>query len=153
MYHNIIVALSNFPCMLPLWRSHSRGDLITTAAISFVSVASITSHLVENHKHGMLGIGFSQTTSYLLNRMDVIGCFIIAARLASLYIHCHGFDVFPILKHKWLLLSTAAAITLLRISEYDKYNPELRTTYMVTHAIWHCSIFVILDRFLNDVIY
>lgn len=39
----------------------------------------------------------------------------------------------------------------LRISEYDKYNPNLRTLYMITHSIWHIMIYAFLNEMVKTI--
>lgn len=75
---NYIVALSNLPILCPLKLAIMNGDYWTGASIGFVGSMSFISHLIENHKHGMEGIGLSKQVSYLLNRFDVLGCVIFS---------------------------------------------------------------------------
>lgn len=147
MFANIILAVSNFTCLSPLIFSFKNKDFITFGCILFVSLASFSSHLIENHKHGMEGIGFSKRTSYVLNRLDVFGCLITTSRFLYLYIMKHGitFD-------KRLLIYLFPLI-LLRISEYDKYNVQLKNRYVVCHTLWHFSVFVCMKDFLQTLIY
>lgn len=141
---NVFVALSNFPVVVPLKTCLVRGDTTTALTIGFVGLASFVSHLFENHKHGMPGLGVSPRTSYYLNRLDVLGCILTVCRFAYVYYHNYGgpikgVDVF------YLTLAFVA----LRISEYDKYNAGLKWRYVWTHSLWHVSIFLLMDRFLR----
>lgn len=93
MMENLIVALSNFTCLDPIWKSYDQGDdIITFCSISFVSLASFVSHLFECHKHGMPGIsGFlnaypMEEVSYVLNRFDVLGVFLLFGRMLYLWL-------------------------------------------------------------------
>lgn len=72
MWENLIVAVSNFPAIYPIITCYQNQDYITLITIGFVAIASLLSHVVENHKHGMPGIGVSNQISYLLNRFDVL---------------------------------------------------------------------------------
>ena len=57
---NLLVSLTNLTCLLPLYTTIINKDYYTFMSILFVSLASVISHLVENHKHGMPGyIGYS----------------------------------------------------------------------------------------------
>jgi hypothetical protein len=143
MWENLLVALSNLPAIFPIYTAWSHHDYATTSTITYVAVASFVSHLAENHKHGMPGIGLSPYMSYLLNRLDVIGCGLVAYRLGSLYYRRYGLTFHP------QLLWYTLPVIFLRISEYDKYNPHLKTRYMITHSLWHVSIFWTLDRLLH----
>ncbi|QTF49193.1 hypothetical protein qu_301 [Acanthamoeba polyphaga mimivirus] len=150
---NLIVAISNFPAVLPICLSFLKRDFITFGTITFVSIASFISHLIENHKHGMPGIGFSQQTSYIWNRFDVLGCILSVARFSYLYYNRHGLNVVPIVNNKWLFAMTIPVFILLRVSEYDKYNPNLKTRYIITHCMWHAGIFGLMHYFLKNIVY
>lgn len=126
---------------------------LSAFAIFFVLMASIISHLVENHKHGMPGIGLSVSMSYYLNRLDVIGCFIVIMRLMNVYYRIHFFDLVPIKKNYPLFILALVLFGILKISEYDKYNAKLKNQYIFTHCIWHIGIFYVIDKFLNKIIY
>ena len=150
---NLLVAFTNAPAYYPIIRTIKHADYLTTVAISFVACASFISHLAENHKHGMPGIGFRPETSYLLNRLDVIGCLITSARLVYCYCLKHGFGFQPIYQTPYLIMWTIITMLLGRISEYDKYNPNLKHIYIPTHCLWHISVFMLIDYFLSKLIY
>ncbi|AYV85002.1 MAG: hypothetical protein Satyrvirus2_13 [Satyrvirus sp.] len=149
MIENFVVAFSNLPCIYPIIKSIINRDYITAAAITFVSIASFVSHLVENHKHGMPGIGFSKKTSYILNRFDVLGCVLVIFRFDYLFYQRNMFSYEFFLKHKIFFICACIPPILLIISEYDKYNPKLKYRYIITHSIWHASIFVLMGKFLS----
>jgi len=153
MISNLIVALSNFPCIYPISRSILQKDYLTTSIISFVASASFFSHLVENHKHGMPGIGFSKKISYFLNRIDVLGCLLVSLRFSQLYYLKYGLSVDVILKNKLSFMMLCLPFIFLRISEYDKYNPKLKNIYIITHSIWHMTIFRTMEIFLSKYLY
>lgn len=148
MLANIFVALTNFPVVLPVITAYEHGDVFTACVIAYVGLASFVSHLAENHKHGMAGIGFSQRTSYLLNRLDVLGCGLTIMRLGYLYYMRHGVGI---VDSRMLILFVP--IVFLQISEYDKYNPALKNVYILYHSIWHTTVYVSIDVFLRDFIY
>ncbi len=89
---NLFVAISNLPAVLPIATSYLRKDHVTTCCITFVAIASAISHLVENHKHGMPGIGFSKNASYILNRIDVAACVVALSRMSYIYYVKNGFS-------------------------------------------------------------
>ena len=153
MFENLLVAFSNFPSIFPIYRSLTKGDYLTTAAITFVASASFLSHLVENHKHGMPGIGFSTTVSYFLNRLDVLGCLLAGSRFAYVYYRRYGLSANIISANKLTFFAFCIPFALLRISEFDKYNAGLKNTYIITHSIWHMMIFMAMDKFLSMFIY
>jgi hypothetical protein len=158
----------------------------------------------------MRGIGFSPRFSYFLNRLDVLGCLLLAARLSCL---CYllpnaqwingwktnptippvnawkrGFlqsvsaigkrlnlqpeSVFGKTFGKYLNLQPTSIIWKKQfvffsldnwiylwpfifnfLSELDQHSPRYKRVYLITHAIWHISIFIMIDHFLRDVIY
>lgn len=141
--------MTNVVALIPLATCLARGDTLTALTIAFVGLASFVSHLFENHKHGMPGLGLSPQTSYLLNRLDVVGCILVAVRLIYLYVTSHG----PQLRFLDMLY-LGLAYGLLRISEYDKYNASLKWSHYVwAHCLWHILIFMMLDRFLRVYIF
>jgi hypothetical protein len=149
--YNLITAITNITCIFPIYRTYKRNDKITALTLSFVTIASIVSHLAENHKHGMIGLfDVSQHTSWLLNRLDVIGSILTIGRLSYLYYIKYGLNIIPNTIQWCLMLSP---LIFLRISEYDKYNAELRDMYLVTHSIWHLSVFISMDYYLKNFIY
>src|SRR3989304_7064998 len=113
MLLNLFVALSNFTCVYPIYTSFKSHDYITTMIISFVSLFSFLSHLFENHKHGMKGIIKSKKISYILNRLDVLGCIFVIIRFGYLYYIKYGLNFLNIIYIK-LFLSFVFNI----ISEY-----------------------------------
>lgn len=133
MSENLLVSLSNITCIYPILILWKKGDIITLWSVIFVALNSIISHLVENHKHGMVGIGFSTDISYILNRMDVLAAHLVGLR----YMYLWYKDQIKV-KWIWLMLS----LLLLFISEYDKYNPNLKNLYIITHCLWHINIFI-----------
>ena len=40
----------------------------------------------------------------------------------------------------------AFAFGFMAVSEYDKYNPNLKWLYIPTHCIWHIMIFLYLEK-------
>lgn len=156
MLANILIALSNFTCVYPMYQAFMNEDTITLCAITFVSLASIFSHLVENHKHGMVctsEMGISKQTSYLLNRCDVLGCVLVVARFLQLYYNKYGFALNIIFDNKLIYLMYLIPMIFSLISEHDKYNAKLRKIYIVTHSIWHITIFITMGSFLARFIY
>ena len=150
---NIIVALSNYRIVYPICLSYSNRDYLTLTIIIILGLGSFISHLIENHKHGMSGIGFSIRLSYYLNRFDVFMCILISCRLVFLYYYKYKLNIMPIINSKLLMIKFVFSLLFMIISEYDKYNPKLKYLYIITHCIWHMSIFSTLYDFLNTLIY
>lgn len=151
MFLNLIVALSNIPAINPIYRSMLNNDYVTSLIIGYVASMSFVSHLFENHKHDMPGIGFSKQISYLLNRMDVLGCGLTIARFIYLYYQKFGMSMTKYI-HKYILM-LLLCFSLLIISEHDNLNKTLRTRYIITHCLWHIGIFFTMDTILKNVIY
>jgi hypothetical protein len=150
---NIIVALSNFPSIYPIYLSLHFNDFYTFASLAFVSFWSIVSHLLENHKHGMPGLGNSKKISYLTNRLDVLGCGLIISRICYLYYYKYGHSINPVIENKYLVIGLLMPIILLQISEYDKYNSKRKCVYIIFHSMWHITAFYSLGIFLKSFIY
>lgn len=154
MFANLLVAISNINCIFPLALSFQHKDFYTFLSLLFVSTASFVSHLVENHKHGMLGLPFiSQQTSYIWNRFDVLGCIIVFTRFLYLYYGRHGCNLEILLHNRLLVIGLMGLGLILFISEYDKYNANLKVLYIITHCIWHLGIFLWLELFLKRIVY
>jgi hypothetical protein len=134
MLANIIVAISNFPSVYQILISNNKKDYLTTPCIGFVAVFSFLSHLVENHKHGMNGIGLSTNFSYILNRFDVLGCFLVTARFLYIYLLRYGLSFNVFVAHKKILIYAIISLILNVISEFDKYNPTLKSLYLIIHC-------------------
>lgn len=150
---NIIVAVSNLPALYPIYVSFIHQDYITTACIVFVALASFASHLFENHKHDMPGLGLSEQASYCLNRMDVLGCALVGSRFFYKYYYKYGFNLDVVVQNKVSIVSCLLPFIFLFISEYDKYNAKLKNKYIITHCIWHVSIFMTMGFVLNKFFY
>ena len=130
------MAVSNMPAIWPLRTAWQAGDMLLFSSTAFVSLFSALSHLAENHKHGMPGIGLSRTISRALNRCDVLGCFIAGA--------AYGLRLYQaslvISENATLLAFCLLPFPLNLISESD-HSPATRRRYMITHMAWHMSIF------------
>lgn len=141
---NLLVASTNLPILLPLYLSYENGDYITGSSLLFLGIFSFISHLFENHKHCMPGFGLSKKISYILNRLDVLGCIILGPRL--LY--------FAYLNS--VILSWNKIIILLILgflnfaSEYDKTTLEFKNRYILLHSLWHIGIFIWIYVFLFE---
>ena len=137
---NILVAITNFPVLYPIKVCIKSGDYLTASTFLFVGLASFFSHLVENHKHDMPGIlGISPETSYLLNRLDVLGVCLVLARVSYLYLS-------SIFLHLDLLALFLLSSCFNLLSEY---SGTVKNRYIVLHSIWHISIFCLSGIFLN----
>jgi hypothetical protein len=140
---NIFVANTNLLVLYPIIVCLNAQDFVTAYTIGFVGFASFISHLAENHKHGMRGVGFSIQTSFLLNRLDVLGCILLIIRLAQLYYTRHGLTLSISNLH---IIQILFVITLNLISEYDNQNIKLKSRYIITHSLWHISVFITIGN-------
>lgn len=147
MLYNIMMAVSNLTCILPIYCCYTHQDYISMCCIGSLSIFSMISHLIENHKHGMMGIpGISKEQSILFNRLDVLFCYIVIFRL--LYLCNYG-----MLLSQYYFMTIIPCCALMVISEYDKYNIQLQTRYLITHSIWHFTVFLIMNKFLRLNVY
>jgi hypothetical protein len=141
---NWIMAASNVVAILPLYNIlFLMGDITTFFIVLNVAFASFFSHLFECHKHGMPGYGLSPYISFLLNRWDVAGCFLLIIRFIYLCGVFYLFDPVQILfigRFGFTILSVG--FVFLGISEYDKYNPDLKYIYIPCHLAWHFLAFI-----------
>ena len=139
---NVLLAISNWVIYMPMYKSYYADDYLTTLCLLFVGSMSFLSHLVENHKHGMPGIGFSRKMSYILNRCDVIACIFTLARF--------GYLSYFVSLNKEIYFNALLALICMIISEYDKYNIKLKSRYVYFHIMWHTLIFYSMDMFLEQ---
>lgn len=177
---NIIVASSNITCLIPLYLSFKNKDTLTFFCTYFVSFFSFTSHLFENHKHGMSGIKWfnnivdkniennekeynklekfllkicdynllntrSKKFSYILNRLDVLGCILCVLR----YFWIIKYNT---LKYKEIFLMIIPLIFSV-YSEYDKYDTKRKNKYVISHCIWHLCVFTSMGYILYKNVY
>lgn len=140
---NLLTTITNFTSYYPVRRALEKGDWLTAGIISFAGISSAVSHLFESHKHLMDGFGTDPKISYLLNRVDVFAVVVTLGRV--LYLWSRG--NFRIFEHRNLLSKLILAWGCNLISEQDPGY----TYYLPFHCIWHLSIFLILDRYLESV--
>jgi len=150
---NIVVALTNYPVIYSIDLAFDKMDYLTGIILLNIGSASFLSHLIENHKHGMPGIGFSSSTSYYLNRWDVISCILVAIRFGYLYWKKYDCNMTTLIKNKSMIFEFVFAMVILHLSECDRYNPKLKYMYIILHGTWHLKIFNLLYHFLDKVIY
>ena len=140
---NILVALSNFNGVYPVATAYASNDLLTCAILVNVIIWSFISHLFETHKHNMSGlIHVSTELSYFLNLLDIFGVVLVFIRCYFLF--DDTFLIYVFNRYKYQLCGT---IILNLASEYDK---ESKYFYMVTHILWHLSVFYLMDLILSD---
>lgn len=145
MYDNLLTTFTNIPMIMSIYLAYSNSDYMTMLCITFVMYFSFSSHLVENHKHNMTGLKrVSSRMSYFLNRMDVLGCLIVACRFCYLF---NEYD--PLIPFDELFLG-CVGLSLNYISEIEKYDPEFKWKhYIPLHSLWHLmaarSMYVYLD--------
>ncbi len=149
MFLNFITSITNFTAYFPIYTSFINNDIITASCLCFVGTMSTFSHLIENHKHGMSGIGFSKELSIIANKLDVAGCVIIISRMMYLYYNKHRFSLDLLSNNKTLLISTLLLFACNKLSEYDNQNIKLRNRYIILHSIWHLGIYLSIDKFLH----
>lgn len=161
---NILVALSNILSIYPIFISYQKYDYITFGVLMFVTIFSFSSHLFENHKHGMKGIKLinmsktmSEYVSYILNRFDVLGCIFVAIRFFYLVIQIHeDKTIFECVRSIFLIEPIILSLMIIGfamnvLSELDK-TPRFKIFYVITHSLWHLIAFGTMGIIL-EVIY
>lgn len=91
----------------------------------------------------------SKELSLNLNRLDRFACCLASIRLLYLFVGKHEYNFWKLLDYPFMFMPFIFG----RISEYDKYNPRLKNMYLVTHSIWHLTIFPAMDFFMSTFIY
>jgi hypothetical protein len=87
----------------------------------------------------------SKKFSYILNRLDVLGCILCIIR----YLWIIKYDT---LKYKELFLIFVPLIFSV-YSEYDKYNVKRKNKYVISHCLWHLSVFTSMGYILYKNVY
>lgn len=131
---NIPTTITNVAAIYPIYVSYKKGDFLSAAIITYTALASTISHLFESHKHDMPGFGCPKNISFILNRLDVCGCFLIFLRWMFLPKTTKG------------LFTGFIGFIFLRISEYKKTN---RSLYIMTHCIWHILAYYSMGKYLS----
>ncbi len=142
---NVIVASSNVFGILPVITCFKHVDFLTGSVIGLTVGASTISHLVECHKHCMNGIGYSREVSSYWNRLDVFFAHASAIRIG--YLMFKKGNKIP----SYILIMLLGSLGLNLISEYDKYNCDIKTRYIILHSLWHISIFNIINGILKNI--
>lgn len=141
------MGISYLPAIFPILTAGRQHDWLTVGAVSFVTVASFVSNLVENHKDG------SSTKVSYWNRFNVLGRYFVMAQFLYLYYNRHGTSLEPILQQPELIIRVALYLVFLIIMEYDKTDPRFKKMYMALHCAWRIGIFAAMSFFLRKVIY
>jgi hypothetical protein len=136
---NFITAFSNVACLVPLAYIYEKKDYVTFSSLLFLFGASFSSHLIENHKHGMGIPTHSKKLSYILNKLDVAGAVLLATRMA--FVHM------PVVyKLTWVdALATVLTGCIGYVSEMDKTSNSKRS-YIILHSSWHIGVFALVYR-------
>src|SRR5437868_14932515 len=147
---NVVTTITNLTCLLPLYLCYINKDYMTLYLITIVSIASLLMHVMENHHHGMPGLlNVSKQTSWMFNQIDISCALVTAAWLLYLYYNKYGLSIVRQTEVMWLL----SPFLFLLLSNYDKYNAAWRTWYIITHSIWHITVFLSIYYYLNHFIY
>lgn len=151
---NIITAVTNIVCILPIYRALQNQDVLTALVITTVGLASTISHLAENHKYGMPGVlGVTQRTSWILNQMDIAAELLTLCRLLFLYLLIYGWSLTPFYVNPVECMSMLSPLTLLRISSYNNQNAQWKPIYLVCHNLWHITVFYSIYHYLTYFVY
>ncbi len=132
MFGNLSLALSNIFVLYPINRALNNNDIITAIVLANVGWWSAISHLVENHKHNMPGIGLSKGASYWLNKADVFSVVIVIIRMLMIIDYTVIFDRIP---HVIIV----CIINLLS---------EMDIMYVLLHNIWHITVYLLMGHMI-----
>ena len=142
---NIILSVSNITGILPILTTFYANDITTCLTIVFVMVASMGSHLCQTGYNGLWGFGASMDTFFIGNFFDIIGCWLVVARIGFLYLSVYGISIYGFTKDPVLLFSSAVALLLNVISCWDRSDTKY---FVIIHSLWHCAVFVYLNAWL-----
>lgn len=141
---NLLTTATNLLALYPLSIAYRSHDTITCGLIGGAMSASMISHLVQSHKHGMWGFGINPKVSYALDLIDIVGALALTARVGYMAYkwYLKGNNV------SYLLLGLAVCYGAMLISESD-HTVATKKRFLLFHNIWHLGIFTLLGIFLS----
>jgi len=139
---NVLVASSNAVAILPIRQAVLNQDWFTAGCIIVAAMMSFISHLFESHKHDQIGFGCEFRVSYILNRLDVAGVYLLVARMVAKL--CAEVSFRKHVMTKAFIFILAVAVCLNLFSERTS-----RYLFIVTHCVWHILAFALLDYALK----
>ena len=130
---NIIVASSNLNGIFAIHNYYKRCQYKQSVAICCAMLASIVYHLIEHHKHNMLGIGIFKNKFYHV-------VFLNLDRFFAFYAVYMSYSP-KIFKHIYFALF---GLTCLFTSEIlsTLFSPSKeKLIHIIFHCLWHLSAF------------
>lgn len=128
MMDNIIMALSNLYCLVPIYYASTTTQRII---IFLAGLASFIYHLCEKHKHGLSGIGYFDTVLFHRVLINIDRFFAI---LAVYYF-------FDFQKIDRILVIGSISLVCMSMSELVFKSAEYKYFYMILHILWHIGAF------------
>jgi hypothetical protein len=144
---NILTAATNGVAIYPIFLAYKANDMLTVGLIVTAAMASVVSHVLQSHKHGMWGFGISPMISWYLDKMDVVGAMMLVGRIGVMAYKFYFKEHRSI--PRTLVLSLILSLGSMLISESD-YSARTQTRFLICHNIWHVSIFTLLGMFLSN---
>lgn len=142
---NLLTTATNLVALYPLSLAYRSNDMLTCGLIGGAMTASMISHVLQSHKHGMWGFGTRPKVSYILDLIDIVGALALTARVGYLGYQWYGKgnDL------KYLLAGFSGCYIAMLISESD-YTVATKKRFLLFHNIWHVGIFIVLGMFLSN---
>jgi hypothetical protein len=138
-YWNVLLAISNIPAIETYQLASKHNDHSTARYVALVAFMSFVSHLFQSHKHNQRGFGCPKHYSIWLNRLDLLGCFLLTCRLLFI-------------SRKKNLYRPKSFLSLLLCCTWnlvaEKLEPDV---FAVAHSVWHISIFSWIHHWLTFV--
>lgn len=146
---NLVTALSNAAAYNAIYNSYIFKDWLTMVLIIFAALMSFISHLVENHKHNLVGFNLvSPLTSYILNRFDVFGVILLMLRVIVMYYKKYGFSLLYFIHYPRNAVLLIFAVILNLLSEKNNFIANDSLYFTLIHSAWHVLIFYLLNQFI-----
>jgi hypothetical protein len=144
MIANLILTITNFIALYPMSIAYRSRDWLTFVLLLFVTMASVSSHCVENYRHTFTGmITVSQSTAIALNDVDKILCIPILLRMMWIVGRMLRYDR-GLFTHLIILIILSLLLNI--ISSLSRIPPWL---FVVLHSTWHIMIFYTMGRILS----
>lgn len=135
---NMFLASTNVAALWPMYyvnkNDHAMCVLIYGAACS-----SFVSHLLQSHKHEMVGFGTSKEVSHVLNMIDISFAVNLALHVFRRMSWNLVWEFGP-----WLTMSYVCNL----ISERVVISKRM---FVLFHSAWHVSMFYLLGQILQRV--
>lgn len=135
---NVFLASTNIAALWPIYYMN-KNNYTTCFLICGAACSSFMSHLLQSHKHNMVGFGTPKELSRVLSMVDISFAVNLALHL-FLRMSWNLVEEFA----PWLIVSFACNL----ISERASLSKPM---FVLFHSMWHISIFFLLGQILQRV--